>query len=241
MAKVRRFFAQDENLVAGLPGGTDYATQAGRTDTDDGTVIERGSTLPLAAGPDNTWLAYHNRLGVLLDAGMALHKPLPQTPGGGVDTLASVDAYDPAAQSASKAGVNLASDSPGSDVIQRMSTSTYTFYLEGFAVRLGLQIPIPGLVSVAGVAATPSEVQRVEAWADGNYGGVPLFYAKWRLEYYVTLPPRSAQVPPANIAARVRGDAQLPANGPQAPYGVPDQNANAGGLSGFFTGGQRSR
>lgn len=238
MAKTRRWFAQDENAVAGLPPGPNYRVQAGVSDTDDGGRPGRGVLLPYSNDPDTTWLAYDCSLEVRLDAGMALHKPLPQS-ADPVDTLASVDVDGPAAHSASTAPANLQSEGSGEDVIQRMSTSTYTFVLRGSALRLAFPVPIPGLVSVAGVDATPAEIQRVVTQVGGGGGGVPLYYAEWHLEYYVALPPRRAQPPPADLAGRVTGDQEPPPGGGiQSPYGVPDAAAVRERLGGFFTGGR---
>lgn len=230
MPTPRRFFTLDENTAAGLVPGTSTSVQQGVTDADDGTVIEQGSQLPAPNSPQAGWLLYDCELEVRLDAGLVKHMPLPQsafTP----DTLSSVDVANPAVQDSLKTGVNLVSNRGGvPDVIQQVATSDYLFILRGYGLRVAYQIPIPGLVTVAGVPAYPHPRQRVIGpKLAGNYGGVPLWFAEWELWYYVTLPPRGGQVPPANLAMRIRGDALAP-DFVQAPYGVPDANAVQGAV-----------
>src|SRR5215469_7671312 len=79
-------FFVDENVSQGFPPGSQ--AQAGVTDADDGLPVEAGILLPWTVDPATSWLAYRNGFRVFLDAGMALHKPLPQSPQP-VDTLAS--------------------------------------------------------------------------------------------------------------------------------------------------------
>src|SRR5215469_15045523 len=122
-----------------------------------GTNPEKGYALPWGLNAAASWMDYSIWIEVILDPGLALHKPLPQynTP---ADTLAVIGVQDPNADIAIPAqgsGVNLVSQSQSVDVVQRMASPTYHFVLSGFAVRAGWQIPIPGLVSIGGVPCVP--------------------------------------------------------------------------------------
>jgi hypothetical protein len=231
----------DENTAAGLTPGTNAPQQAGISNIYPGTRPEVGIGVPWVVDPEFSWLDYQCSLEVFLDAGQALHKCLPQQVSP-VDDLGGVDVmnYNQAARSVT--GVNLASLSKGADVIQAMATSTYTFRLRGFARRAGYQIPIPKLLTVAGVAATPAQQQWAVNDLIGNMMGVPIWLARWDKWYYVSLPPKTAQPSPPNLAEHITGTVKPP-NQMQVPVGGPDQNSILGGrqpLSGFsqITGGQ---
>jgi hypothetical protein len=182
---------------------------------------EDGLNLPWVIDKDSSYLDYRCWLEVSLDAGMALHKPLPQS-AAEVDTLATAYFLDQGFDTAAPAsGVNISSFSQATDVIQRMATSTYTFILRGWGMRAGYQIPIPGLRSVGGVAAVPGEIQRGYNVPVGNLGGIPVWFATWELHYILPQAPRAspglgnqagslaAPVPP-NPALHLRPDAKLP-------------------------------
>ncbi len=192
---------------------------------------EAGLKLPWFFDPQVSWLAYEISLDVDLDAGMALHKPLPQSASGVVDTLASsiVEPLDPKADAANF-GPNLVSATVYADILQKMATSTYLFFLRGRAIRAGYRIPCPGLRYVAGVPATPAERQFYTCFVSGNFCGVPVFVAHWDLWYYVKVPPKAAQDPPPNMALHIRADQELtrtqnvpvsPADGNAIPNAPP--------------------
>ena len=198
-----------------MPNSSSSA-QAGVNNLDKNQRVEKPLSFPWISDKSASYVAYQNRIEIDLDAGMALHKPLPQS-SQYVDTLASVYITDKEMDQR-VAGANLKSKGSYKDVIQRMATSTYTFKLIGFALRVAYKIPIPGLRSVAGVAATPGEFQNVvDNLLVGNYSGIPMFFARWELWYYVVLPPKSEQVPPPNLAAHIKGDIALP----KADEGLP--------------------
>lgn len=196
-------------------------------------IVERNISLPWAMRPEVTWLQYRCWIETYLDAGIALHKPLPQGPQGAsrpqrgarlvnnelqCDTLASLDVAS-ATLDQSTQGVSLVSGGDYTDVLQRMATSTYRFCLKGFALRVGYQIPIPGIVKVAGVDATPAERQFATQVVVGNFSGIPLFQARWELWYYVAMPPRAEQLAPPALSDHIRADVQLPPYGKvQVPY-----------------------
>ena len=173
---------------------------------------EDNVSLPWIFDPENTWLDYRCALEVRLDAGLALHKPLPQQ-NPAFDTLASVELGTPDQATNGKLGVNLLSTSKAVDVIQRMASSTYTFVLRGFGLRVGYQVPVPGLVSVGDQTAYPVG----EQYTSGNVlvgnmiGGIPVFYCEWELPYAVTQAPNLVNAPvPPNPALHINADVQLP-------------------------------
>ncbi len=190
-----------------------------------GVQPEAALSLPWVVTPANPWLDYRIWVECLLDAGMSLHKPLPQN-NPSVDTLASVYTTD-AAMASSKAGTNLNSSSAAVDIIQRMASSTYRFVLRGYGLRVGYPVPVPGLKSVGGVPCVPAERQ----WVKGNMivsnlmGGIPVFFNAWELHYFVAVSPKNAKEPVlSNPALHIRSDAQLPTSIllPRAPL---DQRA----------------
>jgi len=212
----------NENKVAGLPAKQSGA-QAGISNVDTNVIPEVNLGYPVLLDPAVTWLAYRCWVETELDAGMVLHKPLPQSPQD-VDTLASVDVDDKKLED-SVLGINLKSVGNYADVVQRMATSTYIFKLMGWALRASYTIPIPGIVSIAGRPVVPAEVQRVRGpLLAGQFGGVPLYYAAWELWYYVILPPQGKAVAPPNLAAHIRGDDPLPKE-MAVPASPPDWNA----------------
>jgi hypothetical protein len=198
------------------------------TNTDPiGVYPESTLSLPWLVDPKVSWIAYNCQLEVDLDSGKALHKTLPQSDPQ-ADTLASIDINSTGFDTA-KGGVSLESNNTqDSDIIQRMASSTYRFTLRGSGLRLGYQIPIPGLVSVGGNDAVPVYPQRGYNRIAGNWSGVPLFFAVWELHYVVTGPLSSgegqiAPVPP-NPAYHINADQQLPTT-ITLPWSVRDQSA----------------
>jgi hypothetical protein len=235
-----------------------FSAAASGSDAPPGTRLQPGVKLPWVIDPLVSWLEFSCWIEVSLDAGVALHKILPQgtgetgrplTTGGGgsinpypkpsfdpsapsgglaggpaVDTLATVAIDDPSYDLNATGGVNTVSAGGYKDFVQRMATSTYTFRLRGYGLRAGYQIPIPGLVSVAGVTAYPTENQHAYNMVASNWSGIPVFFARWDLEYTVSKPPTDQLTPPPNVAGHVRGDVELP-DSIQAVYTDPDANS----------------
>jgi hypothetical protein len=224
-------FFQDENVEEGLPAAGSF--QAGNSNLDTGSLVDQGFTLPwMLDDPTSTWLDYRCYVEIFLDSGLALHKPLPQgfdqtITVSNVDSLASVDVDDSDTMADETVlGTTTASLGGYTDYLQRMATSTYRFVLRGWGVRAGFKVPIPGLVSVAGVPAYPAETQHVvDNVVVGNLSGIPVYSAAWELWYYVSIPPTAPQTPPANLALHIRGDAQPPANELPIPVSQSDQSA----------------
>lgn len=172
---------------------------------------EDSLSLPWLTDPEASWIDYRCWVEVDLDAGMALHKPLPQSDPA-ADTLAStfLGGKDFAS---STDGVNLKSKAGGQDIVQRMATSTYGFVLKGFGTRVGYQVPVPGLKAVGNQDAVPSGRQ----WTTGNIivgnmmGGIPVFFCAWELHYMVAGPLKAAKAPtPDNPALHILANAELP-------------------------------
>jgi hypothetical protein len=221
---------ENENLANGY--SINYPYQFGVTDVDDGSPIEQGAYLPWVADPEATFLSYEMWLECHLDAGIVVHKTLPQGTAG-IDTLAVGIATD-YRLAANKGGMNTKSVGTFTDVVQRMATSRYQFVLRGHGLRMGYQVPVPGLVSIAGVPAYPGEIQ----WSlgnrlVGNYSGIPMFFNAWELWYEVALPPRVQQVPLPNLGEHIQGGAQLPSpsTGIQVPWSPQDQNSQPTGAA----------
>jgi hypothetical protein len=212
----------DENTAAGLSSGSAY--QQGISDFDPGAPdVETGILLPWTMGPTVSWLDYQCWIEVELDAGMALHKPLPSVVA--VDTLGSFAPDDIAMAQEDQEGVNLTSQGGYADVLQKMASSLYRFKLRGWGVRAGYKVPVPKLITIANVDATPAERQ----WSSGNrivgnFSAVPIWRCDWDLWYYVALPPNGDEVPPSNWSEHIGDDTQLP-DGMQVPYSWPDQNS----------------
>ncbi len=184
-------------------------------DLDKPVFPEDKAALPWARNPEHSWVDYRCWTEWQLDSGMALHKPLPQKKTS-VDTLASVFFTDMAPETgyaSSQKGVNLDSKGGGSDVIQRMATSTYRLAIKGWGVRVGYKVPPPGVRAANGSTLTPAR-----QWTSANqligslFGGVPVWMCAWDLNYIMTRSPQGDGEPvPPNVVCVIRGDAELPA------------------------------
>lgn len=214
----------NENVSNGL--SKDAQFQVGVSDFDTlGKPAESGILLPIASDASASWVYYDVALACQLDSGIVVHRRLPQVDNT-ADTLASCMITDKDIDKLTGKGVNLISNDKFADVVQRMAHAQYWFRLYGQAMRVGYQIPIPGLKQVGGVKAIPHDENRQWAYNKivGNYSGVILWYAQWSLWYTVAAPPVSQQVPPPNLAVHIAGDAKLP-EGMQSPFSQPDDNA----------------
>lgn len=140
----------------------------------------------LLPNPEFSWADYNCEIFAELDPGLAIHKPLPQADDV-ADSFATLD-YQDAEYPKSQKDYTLKSNSTGSDVVQRMATSTYRICVRGFAIRAGYPIPIPGLVSFAGKTPTPLYPQRVWRQSQANISGIPINFARWELWYQLSVP-----------------------------------------------------
>lgn len=188
-------------------------------DEAGGLPVESGITLITPTERAN-WVYYDVALGCVLDSGIAVHRALPQVDNTW-DTLGSCDINDPDIDKLTGRGVNLVSHDKFEDLAQRMAHSQYWFRLWGQAMRIGEQIPIPSLKTVAGEIAVPHD--RNPQWAYnkivGNYSGQVLWYAQWSLWYTLIHAPKQQQAPPQNLAQHI---ADKSTETMQAPWSQPE-------------------
>lgn len=172
-----------------------------------------------------SWLYYDITLGCVLDSGIVVHRALPQVDNT-ADTLASCDITDPNIDVITGRGVNLISNDSFTDAVQRMAHSQYWFRLWGQAMRIGEQVPIPQLKSVAGVTAVPHD--KNPQWAynriAGNYSGQVLYHAQWSLWYTLASAPNAQQPPLQNLAQHIAAGGDK-SDSMQAPWTLPDDDA----------------
>lgn len=217
---------QDTNVAQGLPAKGQF--QAGVSDFDpEGLTVERDVLIPIARDPEATWVYYETEITCFCDSGIVVHRHLPQ---GDYDpaTLASCFIDDANIDKLTGRGVNLKGIDSYSDTVQRMAHTQYWFRLFGQAMRIGHQVPIPGIKTIGGVPAIPHDDNPQMAYNKivGNYSGSPLWYAAWSLWYTTAVPPAANQTPPPNLAAHIAGDVTLP-TGMQAPFSQPDDEAES--------------
>lgn len=230
---------QDENIAQGIAKNSQF--QAGVSDFDPyGNTLEKGVLLPTPGG-NATWVHYENTIYCVLDSGIVTHRTLPQF-NTAPDTLASCMITDTNIDKITGKGVNTKSVDQFADVVQRMAHSQYRFCMKGEAMRVGEQVPIPGLKLVGGVSAIPHDNNPQWAYNKiaGNYSGVILWYAEWELWYTVAVPPRSQQLPPPNLAQHIAADSPYPTGGIQAPISQPDDNAQTNNPVGNLQSGVAS-
>lgn len=216
---------KDTNTADGLR--PDDKFQIGTSNVDPGSFAERGVLLPWPSDPKASWVYYDCTLGVMLDSGIVVHNRLPQvdnTP----DTLAMCDLDDSKLDEISTGGVNLKCRDQYEDIVQRMGHARYWFRLWGQALRIGHQVPIPGIKKIGGIDAIPYD--RNPQWAFNrifpgcNYGGVILWHAAWSLWYTTAQPPRTQHIPTVDPSAHISGTVKPP-DGMQAPWSREDVNS----------------
>lgn len=244
------------NVAEGIPPGSRF--QVGRSDADTDPTIERGIYLPgisnsQAVGPSASYVYYDCTVGVVLDSGIVVHNRLPQTRSLISDTLAVIPFDDPRLDKLIGFGVNLTCKDQYVDIVQRMGHSRYWFRLWGQALRIGYQVPIPGIKAIAGVLAIPYD--KNPQWAynkiapGGNYSGAILWHAQWSLWYTTNIPPGLSveRYLVADPSAHISGSTgSAPPLNVQAPFSQADDNAlttggpsQSGGGGSFQTGGER--
>ena len=217
---------QNENLAQGLPQNGKFQAGVSNLDTG-GLTVERGIFLPFPSDPAATWLYYDIAMQCLLDSGIVTHRMLPQVDNT-ADMLSSCYITDPDIDTQTGRGVNLKSNDQFQDVVQRMAHSRYWFHLWGQAMRVGLQVPIPGAKSIGNVPLIPDDEIRQTAYNKivGSYGGVPIYHGVWSLWYTLAAPPQVQIAPTApNLAAHISDATPLPKTGIQVPFSQPDDEA----------------
>ncbi len=218
---------RDNNVAAGI--AKDNVFQVGESDPDRNTNTELGALIPWPTNVAATWVYFDCTVAAVLDSGIVVHNRLPQV-NNGYDTLASVSLDDPNLDVSVAGGVNLKCKDQYLDIVQRMGHSRYWFRLWGQALRVGRQVPIPGLVTVGGVPAIPYD--KNAQWAfnrimpGGNYGGVILWHAAWSLWYTTDRPPVSNTIPAADPSAHILSTT-APPRALQASFSQADDEAVA--------------
>lgn len=215
---------RNENIAAGIQRNSPF--QVGVTDVDAGLLIENNIGIPIAVDNDATWVYFDCTISVMLDSGIAIHHPLPQVDRG-IDTISS-NGYGSDDFNQLTNGVNLECINAYTDITQRMAHPRYLFRLFGRALRIGKQIPIPGLVSIGGVPAVPYDNNPQWGYNSiapgGNFGGVILWRAEWSLWYTTLTPPTSNFIPAADPAAQIAlGVEELDAI--QSPFSQTDDSS----------------
>ncbi len=217
---------QNENIAAGLPANGQFQSGVSNFDAA-GQAVERNVNIPFATDAQANWVYYDVSIYCYLDSGIVVHNHLPQYDSD-PDTLASCFISDPNIDRITGRGVNLISEDTYEDVVQRMAHSRYWFCLMGQAMRVGQQVPIPGIKTIAGVPAIPFDETPQIAYNRivGNYSGYPLYHAVWKLWYTTAKPPKQQQPAPPNPGLFISGTTPLP-KGMQAPFSQPDDEAES--------------
>lgn len=216
---------QNSNVAAGLNAKDTF--QVGVSDIDPNTPIEQDVTLGWSSDPSGSYLYYECAVGTMLDSGIVIHNQLPQVDRA-PDTIASVDLDDPKLDMLTGYGVNLRCKDQYRDIVQRMGHSRYWFRLWGQALRVGYQVPIPGIKMIGGVPAIPYD--KNPQWGynsiapGGNFSGVILWRAQWSLWYTTAVPPIINKIPAADPSAHISGTLAPPTN-IQSPFSQSDDNA----------------
>lgn len=214
----------DNNVLFGLQKNNSF--KVGVSDIDKARPAEDRINLPITVAADATWMYFECAVGVMLDSGIVVHNRLPQVDGV-PDTLAS-EYLDNPIYDKLFGGVNLKSKDQYTDIVQRMGHSRYWFRLWGRALRVGKQVPIPGIKTIGGVPAIPYD--RNPQWAlnsivpGGSYSGVVLWKAEWSLWYTTAVPPVNNVIPAVDAAAHVSSLTPSPVK-IQAPFSQADDNA----------------
>lgn len=90
------------------------------------------------------------------------------------------------------------------DTIQVRATGTYRVALVGEAIRAGYKIPLPQLITFAGVTVTPAKQEASTDYPIANWSGIPVYARQFRLEYDLDEAPDNATVSiPGNPAIQV--------------------------------------
>ena len=223
------FRNENEAAIPPLPRNSKF--QIGRSDEDNTSINEEGAVgqIPWSSEPEATWVYFDCTVGVMLDSGIVVHNRLPQV-NNAYDTLfgSALDAegYD----KMTGIGVNLRCNDQYADIVQRMGHSRYWFRIWGQALRIGYQVPIPGIKKIGGVPAIPYD--KNPQWAfnrifpGGNYSGVILWHAMWSLWYTTAQQTIDQTIPAVDPLAHITGTvATVPPRTMQAPFTYPDPDA----------------
>jgi hypothetical protein len=216
----------DNNLVSGLAKNDQF--QIGRDDTDTNVIIEKDALIPWSTDPAGSYMYFECVVGTVLDSGIVVHNVLPQVDNE-PDTLSVIALDDPSLDEYTGPGLNITCKDQYRDILQRMGHSRYWFRIWGQALRVGYQVPIPGIKKVGGTDAIPYD--KNPQWGynaiapGGNYSGVILWRAVWSLWYTTITQPTTNVIPAADPSAHINGTTPLP-NGMQSPFSQADDDAS---------------
>jgi hypothetical protein len=215
----------NNNTAFGLAATSNY--KVGKSDTDEGLIIEENVRIPTVVQAEASWVYYDCSIHIILDSGIVVHNRLPQS-NNAFDTLSIHSLDDAGLDTFTGRGINLKCKDQYQDIVQRMGHARYWFLLRGQALRIGYQIPIPSIKTIGGVAAIPYD--KNPQWAHnsivpgGNYSGTVLWRADWSLWYTTLVPPTSDVIPALDPAAHI-GAVLTPPTSIQSPYSQADDNA----------------
>lgn len=175
-----------------------------------------------APPPEQSWIDYKCSVRYEeVEGRTATHVPMserePQASAGGTGRVAGVfgaaagrvdsarDKYDDAAR---RVGGALAPTRPAvANAVHEVQSPVCRVFLSGTAVRLGHHIPMPRLVSVGGVTAAH---HRTHVWEEGvaamSPPGLPIYGARWLIEYTLAEPPRGPLPTVANPFLGIDGE-----------------------------------
>lgn len=91
------------------------------------------------------------------------------------------------------------------DILQQRTTPSYIVWMYGWGVRVGYYVPYPTLYTVGGTGAVPAGRGYFEQWVGANWGGYPVYCARWAIPFRLLQPPKNAVGVPQNPALLVRG------------------------------------
>ena len=138
---------KNDNIAQGLPKASAY--QVGDSNIDNDRNVERGQIIPWAMDPAASYVYMDVATMSMLDSGIVVHNRLPQV-NNLPDTLAACN-LDDANIDVLKLpnGINLTCKDQYKDIVQRMGHARYWFRIWGQALRVGYQVPIPGIKTVS--------------------------------------------------------------------------------------------
>lgn len=190
------------DAIVDLCGGDESQRAALRSPTPKGLEPRRRLATTGMIDPRTNWLHYDGELTVKVTTNVMRHKLVgavlkadpagPNMPG----ILGGVNALNPGVGLAGKPAGKLINKpaKPTPDVVQRRATPTYTAILSGRAIRAGMRVPIPKLVTLGGVEVVPDKQVATEKKL-ATLAGVGIYGLSWSLSYLVPGEPADALIP----------------------------------------------
>lgn len=150
---------------------------------------------------DDLWLTYVNAVYIKCENGVCLHKALNNDVQVRVVGFNAAGEPDQPGANSSIGQVTIIDKFP--DRIQQRSTPNAVVVMEGYAMRLGMRIPVPYLESVGGVPCREILRQAGPELVIGNLAGIPIYWNMWYIEYALQEPPKEAVLISANPVYRM--------------------------------------